>query len=87
MPLGAVGKGAILGEPGLAKVVVDGSDAVLGIHLVGPQVTELMGEATAIVDFEASPSDVAALIHPHPTLSEVLAETHLSLAGRPLHLR
>lgn len=87
MPLGAVGKGAILGEPGLAKVVVDGSDTVLGVHLVGPQITELMGEATAIVDFKASPSDVAALVHPHPTLSEVLAEMHLSLAGRPLHLR
>ena len=87
MPLGGVGKGAILGESGIAKVVVAGSDDVVGIHLVGPQVAELIGEASAFVDFEASPSDVARLVHPHPTLSELLAETHLSLAGRPLHLR
>ena len=85
--IGAVAKGLMLGEAGMAKVVTEREGPVLGIHLVGPQVVELIGEATAIVDFEATPDDVASLIHPHPSLSEMLAEVHLALAGRPLHLR
>jgi dihydrolipoamide dehydrogenase len=85
--IGAVAKGLMLGEGGMAKVVTEREGAVLGIHLVGPQVVELIGEAAAIVDFEATPDDVASLVHPHPTLSEMLGEIHMALAGRPLHLR
>jgi dihydrolipoamide dehydrogenase len=86
-PIGGVAKGLMLGEAGMAKVVAERGGSVLGIHLVGPQVAELIAEAAAIVDFEATPEDVASLIHPHPTLSEILGEMHMALAGRPLHFR
>lgn len=87
LPLGQVAKGLILDEGGLVKVVAERDGRVLGIHLVGPHVTELVGEATAITAFEATPFDVATLIHPHPTLVEAIGELHLALAGRRLHLR
>jgi dihydrolipoamide dehydrogenase len=85
--IGGVAKGLMLGEGGMAKVVAERDGTVLGIHLVGPQVAELIGEAATIVDFEATPADVAAVVHPHPTLSEMLGEVHMTLANRPLHLR
>ena len=85
--IGGVAKGLMLGEGGMAKVVAERGGTVLGIHMVGPQVVELVGEAATIVDFEATPADVAALIHPHPSLSEMLGEIHMALDGRPLHLR
>jgi dihydrolipoamide dehydrogenase len=86
MPMAGVAKGLMLGEMGMAKVVAAGGN-VLGVHLVGPHVTELIGEATAITNFEASPLDVARLVHAHPTLSETVAELSMALAGRPLHRR
>lgn len=87
MQLGGLAMGLILGEPGLGKVVVDGDGTVVGIHLVGPRVTELVAGAAAITSFEATAEQAATLIHPHPTLSEVLQELYLTLANRPLHLR
>jgi dihydrolipoamide dehydrogenase len=79
-------KANIVGEGGLAKVVAekDGGQ-VLGVHMVGPHVTELIAEASLIYNWEASASDVAAIIHPHPTLSEAVGEAMLSLAGKPLN--
>ena len=79
-------KANIVGEGGIAKVVAerDGGQ-VLGVHMVGPHVTELIAEASLIYNWEASASDVAAIIHPHPTLSEAVGEAMLSLAGKPLH--
>jgi dihydrolipoamide dehydrogenase len=53
--------------------------------MIGPHVTDLIAEAMLITNWEAVPAEVAALIHPHPTLSEGLGEAHLALAGRPLH--
>ena len=81
----ALAKSDILGEGGIAKVVSEKDGPVLGIHLIGPHVTELIAEAMLITNWEALPADVAALIHPHPTLSEAIGEVHLALAGKPLH--
>jgi dihydrolipoyl dehydrogenase len=79
-------KANIVGEGGIVKVVAakDGGP-VLGVHLVGPHVTELVAEATLMYNWEATAADVASLIHPHPTLSEAVGEAFLSLAGKPLH--
>jgi len=79
-------KANIVGEGGIVKVVAEReSGQVLGVHMVGPHVTELVAEATLIYNWEAWPEDVARLIHPHPTLSEGIGEAFLSLAGKPLH--
>ncbi len=81
-----VGKANIVGEGGIVKVVA-GRDRgpVLGVHMVGPHVTDLVAETMLIVNWEAVPEEVAALIHPHPSLSEAVGEAHLALAGKPLH--
>jgi dihydrolipoyl dehydrogenase len=82
----AVGKANIVGEGGIVKVIADKDGGpVLGIHMVGPHVTDLIAEAMLITNWEAVPAEVAALIHPHPTLSEAIGEAHLALAGKPLH--
>jgi dihydrolipoamide dehydrogenase len=79
-------KAAIVGEGGVCKIVATvGGGPVLGIHLIGPHVTDLISEAMLITNWEAAPADVGALIHPHPTLSEAIGETLLALAGKPLH--
>jgi dihydrolipoamide dehydrogenase len=87
-PLTASGRAATLGAPeGFARLIVDrGQDAVVGVHLVGPLVSELAGEAALAVEMGASPEDVAGTIHPHPTISESLHEAALMLVGRPLHV-
>jgi len=82
----AIGKANIVGEGGLVKVVAEKDGGpVLGVHMVGPHVTDLIAEAMLITNWEAVPAEVAALIHPHPTLSEAIGEAHLALAGKPLH--
>ena len=82
----AIGKADIVGEGGFVKLVAEADGgAVLGVHMIGPHVTDLIAEAMLITNWEAVPAEVAALIHPHPTLSEGLGEAHLALAGRPLH--
>jgi dihydrolipoamide dehydrogenase len=81
-----VGKANIVGEGGLVKIVaVKDGGPVLGVHMVGPHVTDLIAESMLIVNWEAVPAEVAALIHPHPTLSEGVGEAFLGLAGKPLH--
>jgi dihydrolipoyl dehydrogenase len=82
----AIGKANIVGEGGIVKIVAEaGGGPVLGVHMVGPHVTDLIAEAMLIVNWEAVPAEVAALIHPHPTLSEGVGEAFLALAGKPLH--
>ncbi|MDP9330738.1 MAG: dihydrolipoyl dehydrogenase [Actinomycetota bacterium] len=82
----AIGKANIIGEAGFVKVVAESDGgSVLGVHMIGPHVTDLISEAMLITNWEALPADVAALIHPHPTLSEAIGEAHLALAGKPLH--
>ena len=78
-------KANIVGEGGIVKVVAEKEGPVLGVHMIGPHVTELVAEATLMYNWEAWPADVARLIHPHPTLSEGIGEAFLSLAGKPLH--
>ena len=69
----------------MVKVVAAKDGPVLGIHLVGARVTDLVAEAMLIYNWEALPIDVAQYIHPHPTLSEAIGEAHLTLAGRRFH--
>ncbi|MHB1446681.1 MAG: dihydrolipoyl dehydrogenase [Acidimicrobiales bacterium] len=91
MPVGHNGRAMILGEAeGMIKVVAakgpDGrAGQVLGVHMVGPWVTEQLGQAYLSVNWEATVDEVASFIQPHPTLSEVFGETMLALTGRGLH--
>ena len=78
-------KANIVGEGGLVKVVAEKGGAVLGVHMVGPHVTELVEAASLMYNWEATAQDVASVIAPHPTLSEALGESFLALAGKPLH--
>jgi dihydrolipoamide dehydrogenase len=81
------GKSQILQTQGYAKIIATaGGGPVLGIHLVGARVGELVAEAQLIYNWEAVPLDVAQLIHPHPTQSEAIGEAHMALAGKPLHV-
>ncbi|MDE0846508.1 MAG: dihydrolipoyl dehydrogenase [Actinomycetota bacterium] len=75
---------------GLVKVVAEklpGGEAgrILGVHIVGPWATEQIGQGYLAVNWEATVSDVASLVQPHPTLSELFGETVLDLTGRSLH--
>jgi dihydrolipoamide dehydrogenase len=80
------GRSQILKTSGAVKVisVIDGP--VVGIHIVGSRVSELIAEAQLIYNWEAMPSEVAQLIHPHPTQTEAIGEAHMALAGKPLHV-
>jgi len=79
------GKARILGTAGAVKVIASKDGPVLGVHMVGERVGELIAEAQLITNWEALPSEVAQLLHPHPTMSEAVGEAHLALAGKPLH--
>jgi dihydrolipoamide dehydrogenase len=70
---------------GFAKIVAEKEGRILGFHMIGPRVTELLCEALLATGWEAMPAEVAAFVHPHPTLSEVIGETALAAIGRPLH--
>jgi dihydrolipoamide dehydrogenase len=83
--LGGNGKSQILGTQGFVKLVSRTDGPVLGIHLVGDRVGELIGEAQLIYNWEAHADDVAPLVHAHPTQNEALGEAHLALAGKALH--
>jgi dihydrolipoamide dehydrogenase len=81
-----IGKANIVGEGGFVKVVAEADGGpVLGVHLIGPHVTDLVSEAMLITNWEATVADVAAMHHPHPSLSEGVGEAFLALAGKPLH--
>ena len=79
------GKSSSLETSGSIKVirVVDGP--VVGVHMIGARVGELIGEAQLIVNWEAHPEDIAPHLHAHPTQNEALGEAFLALAGKPLH--
>jgi len=83
--LGGNGKSQILATTGFIKLVRRKDGPVLGVHMIGSRVGELLGEAQLIYNWEAYPAEVAALIHAHPTQNEALGEAHLALAGKPLH--
>ncbi|GAA3617572.1 dihydrolipoyl dehydrogenase [Microlunatus ginsengisoli] len=84
--LGGNGKSQILKTQGFVKLVRRADGPVVGIHIVGARAGELIGEAQLITNWDAYPSDVASLIHAHPTQNEALGEAHLALAGKPLHV-
>ncbi len=73
------------GGQGFAKTIAEKSGAVVGVHIVGPRASDLIAEAMLAISWEAFPEELAELIHPHPTLTEVVGETFLELAGKPLH--
>jgi dihydrolipoamide dehydrogenase len=79
------GKSEIIGTGGIAKVVRIANGPIVGVHLVGDRVGELITEGQLAVGWEAHPEDLAPLIHAHPTQSEALGEAFLALSGKPLH--
>lgn len=79
------GKSQILRTQGFVKLVRRVDGPVVGVHLVGERVGELIGEAQLVYGWEAHPDDVAPLVHAHPTQHEALGEAFLALAGKPLH--
>ena len=83
--LGGNGKSQILGTQGFVKLVRQVDGPVVGVHMIGARVGELVGEAQLIVNWEAYPEDVASLVHAHPTQDEAIGEAFLALAGKPLH--
>jgi len=93
--LKANAKGIVHGSDGFVKVIAakvpesaaypDGVGATLGVHVVGPMATDLIGEATLATAWEALPSEVAAITHAHPTLYEAMGEAFQALAGVPFH--
>ncbi|WP_449280341.1 dihydrolipoyl dehydrogenase [Leucobacter sp.] len=78
-------KSSILGTSGTVKAVRVNDGPVVGVHMIGARVSELVGEAQLIVNWEAYPEDVAPFIPGHPTQNETIGEAMLKLAGKPLH--
>jgi len=79
-------RAVIIGETdGLVKIVAERDGPLLGVHIAGPWATELLAEGYLAVNWEATGADIGALIHPHPTLSELFGESALALTGRGLH--
>ncbi len=79
------GKSHIIGTAGSIKVIRVNDGPVVGVHMIGARVGELIGEAQLAVNWEAYPEDIAPLLHAHPTQNEALGEAFLALAGKPLH--
>ncbi|MFC6085436.1 dihydrolipoyl dehydrogenase [Sphaerisporangium aureirubrum] len=84
--LGGNPKSQIIGTQGAVKIVAQKDGPVLGVHMVGKRMGELVTEGQLIYNWEALPSEVAQLIHAHPTQSEAVGEAMLALAGKPLHV-
>ncbi len=91
-PFGGNSRAQIIGDTeGVVKIIAekraDGSGGqILGVHMAGPWVTEQLGAGYFAVNWEATAEEAAALIQPHPSLSETFGETLLALAGRGLHV-
>lgn len=83
--LGGNGKSQILNTAGFIKLIRKKDGPVVGVHMIGSRVGELIGEAQLIYNWEATADDVAPLVHAHPTQNEALGEAFLALAGKPLH--
>jgi dihydrolipoamide dehydrogenase len=87
-PLAASGRAGTMGErDGFTRLVTDAAtDRVVGVHVVGPHASELVAGGALAIELMASPGDVAATIHPHPTLSEGLHEAAALALGHPIHV-
>lgn len=86
-PFAASGRALALGESqGMTKIVTAGKDQrIVGVHIAGPQASEIIAEATLAMRLEATVEDVIATIHAHPTLAETFREAALVAVGRPIH--
>lgn len=87
-PFAANGKAAILGERnGFIKIISESKyDEILGVHIVGPHATDLIGEAVVAMRLEATAEDLAQAIHPHPTLTEAMMEAAFDVEARAVHM-
>ena len=83
----AIGKALVYGEyEGFVKLVMDeGTQDILGVHMIGPHVTELIGEGALAKVLDATPGELADTIHPHPSLSEIIGEAAMAINGRQIH--
>ena len=79
------GKSQILKTSGAVKIVTAPSGQILGVHMVGDRVGELIGEAQVLYNLGIKPAEVARFVHAHPTQNEALGEALLAVAGTPLH--
>jgi len=86
-PFAANGRAVAMNEPaGLVKVIAHAeTDRILGVHMCGPVVSELIAEAVVAMEFKGSSEDLARIVHAHPTLSEVVHEAALSVDKRAIH--
>ena len=87
-PFHAVGKASLMEDmEGMIKIVAGKKfGEILGVHIIGPHATELIGEAVLAIEMEVTVEELAHTIHPHPTLSEGLGEAAMVLSGGALHL-
>lgn len=87
-PFTAIGKAKIIGDArGFVKIVAEKKyDEILGVHIIGPHATELIAEATAALNLEATAESIFQAIHAHPTLSEAMGEAALGVHGRSIHI-
>ena len=86
-PFKAIGKALVKGDAeGFVKIIADSeTDDVIGVHMIGPNVTELISEAALALVLNATPWEISKTIHPHPALSEVMGEAALAVNGKALH--
>ncbi len=86
-PFLANGRARALGDTaGMVKILADATtDEILGVHIVGPQASELIAEAVVAMEFKASSEDIARICHAHPTLSESMKEAALAVDKRTLN--
>jgi dihydrolipoamide dehydrogenase len=80
------GKSQILKTSGAVKLVVAPNGVVVGVHMVGDRVGELIGEAQLLYNFQVEAAQAATFVHAHPTQGEALGEALLAVAGKPLHV-
>ena len=87
-PFAASGRARAMGETaGLIKILSDArTDRILGVHIIGPNASELIAEAVLAMEFDGSSEDIARTIHAHPTLAEAMHEAALSVDDRPIHI-
>ncbi len=87
VPFQAIGKALIRGETeGFVKVIADAqTDELLGVHMIGGNVTDLIAEASAAMLFDATAWEVGAAVHPHPTLAEAVGEAALAVDGKSIN--
>ncbi|MEC5422309.1 dihydrolipoyl dehydrogenase [Virgibacillus sp. C22-A2] len=86
-PFKAIGKALVQGESeGFVKIIADNNtEDILGVHMVGPHVTDMISEAGLAKVLDATPWEIAHTIHPHPTLSEIMGEAALAVEGKQIH--